>query len=664
MKSIKMKFLVIFGLVVFFVCLGLGSVSFVTSRNAITVVAEEMLLNVATESAKVIEAKLNYQFGVLNTLANSTLIRDTTISKEDKLAYLEEVATREGYNSFGIGDTSGKVMIIGGMEIDLSEREYYQSVLKGNQEVTDPIISASDGNLIVNYAVPIKDKNDAIIGVLIGARNGDELSSMTNEIQVASSGQAYMLNKTGVVVAHYDQENVLNQVNMVELGKSDASLEEMSNIAKHTTNGETGYGSYNYKGVHKLVAYTPVGGTGWFIGVTVNELDILTTLDSMKIGLVTMSIIFFILGLITVYIITVVMVKNIKAITSSLNVFSKGDFSKKPEIKSKSKDELGEAHDSLALMQYSISCMIKSIQGSSDTIVDQTNSLASISQQMASASDNISFSVQETGKATTSQAEGLSDINQIVTTFGEKINNIVINIENIDSNTKDINNMSTVGNENMNQLNNSVIIVSNAFTEFANKIQGLNNNISQITEITTVINNIAEQTNLLSLNAAIEAARAGEFGKGFAVVASEIRQLAEQSQKYSHNIDYLISNISGDATIIINTTDELSNELDMQVGMINNAIDSYRNIVTAITDIGQKIQTVSTEASDINNEKIQILDRVSDASSVSEEVASSSEEISATTQQLNASSLDVATSAENLTALTKNMQDQVGKFKI
>lgn len=665
MRSIKTKFVIILGIIVFIVCAGLGTVSYLTSKQAITVVAKDLMIQMVSESAKAIESKINYHYGLLTALANTDFIRDPDIPIEEKTQYLKEVAEREGYDSFGIGDTAGAVLTLDGFQLDLSEREYYQFVLKDNQVVTDPIISKANGKLIVNYAVPIKDKNKKIIGVLIGSRNGDELSNMTNDIQIAKTGKSYMLNKVGITVAHYDQEMVINQVNPIDLAKEDSSLNDLAEITSHIIKGENGFSSYKYEGVNKYVAYAPVENSGWLLAITVPEIEILSSLDSLKRGVFTVSIIFLFIGLITIYFISDFIARKIKSITSQLNLLSKGDFSTTPDYKpQRNNDEIADAHHSLQIMQKSVSSMITAIKGTSENIADQTNNLTAVSQQMASASENISFSIQETGKGISSQAEGLTDINQIIYNFGERIDNIVINIANIDSNTKDINQMSSTGNENMKQLIESINIVSNAFTDFKVKIEGLSINIGQITDITNVINGIAEQTNLLSLNAAIEAARAGESGKGFAVVASEIRKLAEQSQRSSQSIDNLISNISEDAGVIINTTSDLSKELDLQVGIIKNAIESYRNIVNAIVDIGAKIQTVNVSAGEINHEKTQILDRVSDASSVSEEVASSSEEIASAAEELAASSEEVAGSADKLSIMTQNMLEQVGKFKV
>lgn len=665
MKSIKTKFALILGVIVLFVCGGLVITSYVNATEAITTVAEDFMVQMVKESSKVIDKEIRYQHGVMVTLANSETIRDMTITNVDKLEYLKEVVEREGYTSFGIGDTSGNVTVIGGAVIDLSQRDYYQQALQGHMTVTDPIISKEDGKLLVNYAVPIKDKSQTVIGVLIGARSGDELSNMTNNIHLAATGKAYMLNSAGTTVAHYEQDRVINMENIFTLAKDDSKFQKLADITRNIIKGETGFGEYTFNSEDKYVAYAPVENTGWFLALSVPQNEILSTLDSLKQSIITVSVVFFLIGIVLIYIIAGYITKKIKSITSQLNTLSKGDFSQTVDLKkNKNTDEIGEAHRSLQIMQVSISGMINAIQQTSQEISNHADHLSTVSDQMSSASEHISFSIQETGKGITSQAEGLTDINETLSSFGEKIDHIVKNIKEVDENTTGISSLSTKGNENMEQLIDSVSVVNNAFSEFKTKIEGLNQNISQVTDITTVINGIAEQTNLLSLNAAIEAARAGESGKGFAVVATEIRKLAEQSQHSSQTIDHLINSISGDATLIINTTGELNVELEKQINIINSTIDSYRNIISELSAITSKIQVVNLAANEINKDKVQILDRVSDASSVSEEVAASSEEISSATQELAASTEEVAQSALSLNSMTKDMLTQVSKFKI
>ena len=85
--------------------------------------------------------------------------------------------------------------------------------------------------------------------------------------------------------------------------------------------------------------------------------------------------------------------------------------------------------------------------------------------------------------------------------------------------------------------------IADSTANAAGRVSDLDALSQKIGAVVATIDEIAEQTNLLALNAAIEAARAGGHGRGFAVVAGEVRKLAERSQRETHQIGELISNI-------------------------------------------------------------------------------------------------------------------------
>jgi len=121
----------------------------------------------------------------------------------------------------------------------------------------------------------------------------------------------------------------------------------------------------------------------------------------------------------------------------------------------------------------------------------------------------------------------------------------------------------------------------------------------EIGNIISVIDEIAFQTNLLALNAGVEAARAGEAGKGFAVVAQEVRELAQRSAKAAKEIKGLITK-SGEqvrsGVELVNKTGKSLSEIVSEVveinGYIGAMVDSAREQSTALGEINAAVNTL------------------------------------------------------------------------
>lgn len=666
MNSIKTKYMVLLGTLMAIVCFGLAIASYITASNALQSVTNELISKTVDESAKVVSERINLRLAEVEAWANSPIIKDTSMSVEDKMIYLKKEVERGGYYSAGLGDAEGNVTTMAGVVINLKERPYIQSVLKGNYEVTDPIISREDNTtLIVNYTVPIKDQSGAVIGLVIGSRNGDELSQLTNDINIGETGNAFMVNKSGVVVAHPDIEKVKAYENTIELSKEDESLIPLARIIEKMVLGEKGVGDYTYNSVDKIVAYSPIPNSNWSIAVNVPKNEILSALNTLQMTTILISIIFLFAGVVFVYLITNNLVSKVKFIVNNLQILAKGDFTSIKQSKLKrGKDELDQAIVAMSLMSDSIRAMIGSVKNTSDSIHNKSTDLTQVSGEMTRIFSGVTDSLAETNKGISSQANSLTSISEILNNFGAKIDAVVKNIQDIDDNAKEIDQMSKSGNKDMTMLIESVETMSKIFKDFVIKVEGLGLSINQVTDITQMINAIAEQTNLLALNAAIEAARAGESGRGFAVVADEIRKLAEQSKQSSQNIDTLVNNISNEANLIIVATSGIDKELNVQVDVINTTIDSYKGIVNAINDIGSKIGLTFHSMNAIDREKFDIISKVEDASAVAEEVSATAEQISDSSLNVLDSAETVSSSALQMEESIKHMMGQINKFTI
>jgi methyl-accepting chemotaxis protein len=112
----------------------------------------------------------------------------------------------------------------------------------------------------------------------------------------------------------------------------------------------------------------------------------------------------------------------------------------------------------------------------------------------------------------------------------------------------------------------------------AQTILALSEQIQQIGEITGVVTNLAQQSKMLALNASIEAAKAGEAGKGFAVVAAEVRELAEQSQQSTAQVQKILQDIRHATDRAVMATEEGSKGVDAGMLSVQRSGDVMRQL--------------------------------------------------------------------------------------
>jgi len=226
--------------------------------------------------------------------------------------------------------------------------------------------------------------------------------------------------------------------------------------------------------------------------------------------------------------------------------------------------------------------------------------------QVATAMNEMTSTVQEVARNTQSAAEAADNANIQAGIGAQKVSNAVQVIQSLSTDIED--------------------------TE--QSIQELANNSVEIGAVLDVIKGVAEQTNLLALNAAIEAARAGEQGRGFAVVADEVRTLASRTQESTAEIQSMIEKIQlGTKNAVDKMADvrERSNEGLENVSSSSEAIQEMRQAVETMNSLNTQIASAAEEQNVVGNTIAENIENISQVSSSTETTAN---EMASTTHGL------------------------------
>ena len=281
-------------------------------------------------------------------------------------------------------------------------------------------------------------------------------------------------------------------------------------------------------------------------------------------------------------------------------------------------------------LRFSVSEMSRGVNVFSDNSQAQASSIEEITatmEEISSNTDNINdltFDQNSSLKEATESLQGLLDsVNETET----EINSI----------------MSL-----RNTLNEETENSKKSMSSIVETVSQMTHEFKDIENVVSLIDDISEQINLLSLNAAIEAARAGESGRGFAVVADEISKLADQTAanvktintSIKRNLEWLTSSFQGLQSFekvldnMISFIMELSTSIDRINALSRNDISINREIKNKTDGVITIAETIKSGMAEQKVALSEILGSLTSVNQATQEFASGSKELASTSTEV------------------------------
>ncbi|WP_203288571.1 methyl-accepting chemotaxis protein [Metabacillus sp. cB07] len=349
-------------------------------------------------------------------------------------------------------------------------------------------------------------------------------------------------------------------------------------------------------------------------------------------------------------------------IVDRLETISKGDL-KGDLIQAQSQDEIGRLIVASNTMSVNLKAFMQRVSDTSGQVAAASQQLDASAEHSSASAMQVTATIQGIAEDANTSSESANESVRSMEEMAKGVYQIAESSEDVSRESQTAAKQATDGNILVDKAVEQMGAIQTSVATTSHLLSNLGNRSKEIGKIAEMITGIAEQTNLLSLNAAIEAARAGEHGRGFAIVADEVRKLAEQSKESADQIDELIGHIQNDASTAISSMAQGEGEVKKGTDAMNEAGHAFKNIITSIHLVSEKIEEVSRSAKKMAGDSKHVNERIHSLANAATDTSSNSQNAAVSSKEQLTAMQEVSASAASLSHIAGELQEELKKFK-
>ena len=692
--SIRFKLLFIFGALIFVATATLAFLAVYIARQAIMEKVQAHLIDKTEDTDEILDGRIRAFWQFLEGVARSEILRDDTVSFDEKADYLaKEASFASEIQTLGLANRDGIYYAKGTKKTNIGGQKWFLESIKGKNTFSEPFISQVTGTFVIRVSVPIYGDGKNVVAVLTAALDGLYLSDLIDDIVVGKTGYCYILDTKGVTVAHKDANLVRNMLCSMEEAKKNEALVQLASFQQIAI-GEITRKIYffSYKAKYSVATFSKMSTTGWSVIVSAPVDEFLDTLYTLEYTMIIIGLAVLLIALLVTYLVASRIVKPIRTTVEALQEIAKGNGDLTVRLPITGNDEVTNLALYFNETIFKIGSAIKAVEGNAHIMEGIGSELASNMTETASSIHEISSNIegvkQQALTQATSVTETASTIEEIIRTIKNLNGSIETqassvamsssSIEEMVANISSITGTLEKSDELVKELSSATRDGKDTLATSHSVTTKIAEESGSLMEASSVIQHIASQTNLLAMNAAIEAAHAGEAGKGFAVVADEIRKLAEESASQGKTITATLKSLSAEieglssSSKVVETKFNAIFNLATQVKDISARLtqamreqeNGSREVLAAIKDINQVTNEVQEGSAEMLRGSEGVASEMQKLDGLTRVITDSMNEMAAGAQQISNAVQEVAEISNKNKESIDNLAKEVGKFKV
>lgn len=547
----------------------------------------------------------------------------------------------------------------------LDENHPIREFQKGNEEILlEDIKKDLSGDFDESYKYgAIRNADNSIFQVAIFADGLIEMSS-NFETQVLIND---LMASDDVVYASFIDNNFIPTASSDEsyIGRDVSSEQE---IVDSINGGNIVSNIIDLNGIEVYDIIYPVTLNDEILGslrIGFNLDDVNNAIKDNIIGVVSVGSIVVAILIFVLYKTSNEMINIVNSLKDDTENMADGDFSfNVPDEFLSREDEFGEIARANMRMKESIRNILKDVIDRAEVVASYSEELTATAQDSESFATQLAQVIDEVADAATSQAHDVEDGAHSISELDRAMSVNFENLERLNNATSGADTLKDEGLELIIDLVDKTKETGDSVKEIASIIGDTNISADNITKAIEMIGSIAEQTNLLALNASIEAARAGESGRGFSVVAQEIRELAEESSRFTEEIDLIVRDLTNKTSMAVSTMDNLEEIVSSQENSVNRTDGKFQGISNSIEEINGVIEEVNVSNRSIDEQKENLNNLMQNLAAISEENAAGTEEAAASVDEQSSVMAQISEASEQLALIAEELNNRTSIFKI